>query len=204
MTWCDNSNKAYKRDSPAYKNGSILTSIKIGNSFLTQLAVIQSASLERRQLARSCLISPYNDDMLREFLRSCGCCKFSLSISMEERFGQLRCNKRFMLLLLWRFPSLRDLNFVTSSRFSLASFHRCFCDLLHLFASSILTSSQTPSEHFSLLDDDNSFCVLHLRLLIDFELCVEWNCFKGVADDGTIMKEYALQMRNKKFHKIAH
>lgn len=138
--------------SPAYKNGSILTSIKIGNSFLTLRAVIQSESVQRRLLARSCGLLSLSDDML---LIRCWC-KFSLSFSTRERSGQLWCNKK--LFLLWKFLALRDLDIVTPLHF-----HRCFCDLLHLFVSSI----STRPEHFPLMsvDDDEDFRGLSIDLL---------------------------------------
>lgn len=135
--------KNHQIDSPAYKNGSILTSIKIGNSFLTLQAVIQSVSVVRRLLARFCGLLSLSDDIL--LILRCCCCKFSLSFSTCESFGQLWCSK---ILFFWK---LRVLNAVTSS----LSFHRCFCDLF----SSILNRFR----HFSLMRVDE-FCVLHFLI----------------------------------------
>lgn len=159
---CVSSNELWsvkKKHSPAYKNGSILTSIKIGNIFLTLQAVIQSASVKRRLLARFCGLLSLFDDTL------CCCCKFSLSFSTRETFGQLWCSKK-LFLLFWKFSSLRDLAIDT---FSL-HFHRCFCDLLHLFVS---------NRHFSLMNVED-FCVMHFSIdlfsiLLNWEL-IDWVC----------------------------
>lgn len=139
-------------NSPAYKNGSILTSIKIGNSFRAlRTVIIELASM----LARFC-----GTERPPHGLR---CRKFSLSIS-TERFGQLWCNKRF---LLWKLSSVRDLNSPDFQRW-------CFCDLLlHLFAASIFLFTIERWLVAKLVE----FCRLHFR----------WELTKDFSDDLTDM-----------------